>query len=636
MDPNYLWDEPTRADNSYHVVTGSGTDETAILDGFNITAGNADGERDTPISRGAGLYNVSGRPSITNCKFGRNSASEGCGIYNSGSNPTLANCIFVLNEAEHSGGGIYNDNSNPNLTHCNFYGNIAFYGGGMANHESSPILINCEFNGNMVLMIVWPDGDSMGGDGGGIHNINSNPTLSDCKFINNLAWQGAGMDNSQSNPILTRSKFSGNFSVEHGGGMSNSLSRPTLTNSIFSGNMAVQYGGGMDNSESNPSLINCTFSDNSADSGGGIGNFKSAPTLTNCILWGNTAFGGEQIELIDPPSSVSISYSNLQGGQAAVYDPCEALVWGAGNTDLDPFFVKSGYWADINNPNIIVEPFDPNAIWIDGDYHLKSEAGRWDSDGETWFIDDVTSPCIDTGDPTSDWSAELWPHGTRANMGAYGGTFQASRSLSDVGNIADLNRDGIVDSADMSIMVDYWLTDEPVYDIAPPPFGDGIVDIQDLIILAEHLFEEPAQRSQVTTVVIVRHAERSNGTLTEIGEKRAETLARLLSKVGVTAIFSTNYTRTIETANNTAERLGIPILFYTSIEGVADLIKSEYTGKVVLVVGHSNTVTQTVEALGVSSVPQFDGRYDNLYIVTIGPDSIALLTHLRFDIHPDL
>ena len=66
------------------------------------------------------------------------------------------------------------------------------------------------------------------------------------------------------------------------------------------------------------------------------------------------------------------------------------------------------------------------------------------------------------------------------------------------------------------------------------------------------------------------------------------------------------------------------------------MIKSEYPGKVVLVVGHSNTVSQTIEALGVSSAPPFDGKYDNLFIVTIRPDGIALLTHLRFDIHPDL
>ncbi len=54
----------------------------------------------------------------------------------------------------------------------------------------------------------------------------------------------------------------------------------------------------------------------------------------------------------------------------------------------------------------------------------------------------------------------------------------------------DFNNDEIVDSIDISMMIDYWGTDEPLYDIAPPPLGDGIVDIQDLILLSEHLFEE--------------------------------------------------------------------------------------------------------------------------------------------------
>ena len=56
--------------------------------------------------------------------------------------------------------------------------------------------------------------------------------------------------------------------------------------------------------------------------------------------------------------------------------------------------------------------------------------------------------------------------------------------------VVDFNGDGIVVSADMCMMVDHWLTDDPFYDIAPAPFGDGIVDVQDLILLAEHLFEE--------------------------------------------------------------------------------------------------------------------------------------------------
>ena len=56
--------------------------------------------------------------------------------------------------------------------------------------------------------------------------------------------------------------------------------------------------------------------------------------------------------------------------------------------------------------------------------------------------------------------------------------------------IVDFNVDGIVDAADMCIMIDYWQTDESLCDIGPTPLGDGIVDVQDLIVLAEHLFEE--------------------------------------------------------------------------------------------------------------------------------------------------
>jgi Tol biopolymer transport system component len=56
--------------------------------------------------------------------------------------------------------------------------------------------------------------------------------------------------------------------------------------------------------------------------------------------------------------------------------------------------------------------------------------------------------------------------------------------------VVDLNGDGIVDAADICIMVDHWGTDYSLCDIGPTPFGDGIVDVEDLIILAGHLFEE--------------------------------------------------------------------------------------------------------------------------------------------------
>jgi len=61
---------------------------------------------------------------------------------------------------------------------------------------------------------------------------------------------------------------------------------------------------------------------------------------------------------------------------------------------------------------------------------------------------------------------------------------------SSITPIVDLNVDGVVDSADMCIIVDHWGEDYSLCDIGPPPLGDGIVDVKDLIVLAEHLFED--------------------------------------------------------------------------------------------------------------------------------------------------
>jgi hypothetical protein len=63
-----------------------------------------------------------------------------------------------------------------------------------------------------------------------------------------------------------------------------------------------------------------------------------------------------------------------------------------------------------------------------GDYHLKSLAGRWDPVSESWMIDEATSPCIDAGDPKSPVLFEPFPNGGIINMGAYGGTSVASKS----------------------------------------------------------------------------------------------------------------------------------------------------------------------------------------------------------------
>jgi parallel beta-helix repeat protein len=163
-------------ENSYHVVTASGTGSTAILDGFTVTAGKANGS--SSRGYGAGMYNSSGSPTLINCTFSENSAYDGSGIYNySGSSPTLTNCTFSENSAlSGSGGGMFNGpDCNPTLTNCTFSNNDANTGGGgMYNQSGSPTVTNCTFTGNSATS----SGGGMCNLGGGGGNL----TVTNCTF----------------------------------------------------------------------------------------------------------------------------------------------------------------------------------------------------------------------------------------------------------------------------------------------------------------------------------------------------------------------------------------------------------------------------------------------------------------------
>jgi predicted outer membrane repeat protein len=189
-------------------------------------------------------------------------------------------------------------------------------------------------------------------------------------------------------------------------------SKPTLNNCLFSGNLAG-YGGGIFCTEEGCSTLNnCTFSDNTArEKGGGIYcEQRSELTITNSILWSNNAPDGPQIYLDHPHYNNCLSYTDIQGGVDNIYvDPDYSLNCGQGNIDADPRFVERGYWADANDPNIIVDPNDPNAVWVDGDYHLLPDF-----------------PCIDAGDPNyiaepneTDLDGNPRVSGDAIDMGAY-------------------------------------------------------------------------------------------------------------------------------------------------------------------------------------------------------------------------
>jgi hypothetical protein len=115
-----------------------------------------------------------------------------------------------------------------------------------------------------------------------------------------------------------------------------------------------------------------------------------------------------------PDTYGNLATTNVHGTPADV----------AMNISVDPYFASLGYWDENGTPG----DFNDDS-WIDGDYHLMSQVGRWDPITETWVSDDVISPCVDAGNPTSAWRNELLPNGKRINMGAYGGTPEASMSL---------------------------------------------------------------------------------------------------------------------------------------------------------------------------------------------------------------
>jgi len=139
-------------------------------------------------------------------------------------------------------------------------------------------------------------------------------------------------------------------------------------------------------------------------------------TVVNCIIWDCpqpvTLADSSNTEIEDTGSHITISYSVIPGGQDGVIisGTNSTVTWGQGNIDIDPQFT------------------DP----ANGDYHLKSQAERFDPDTQSWVIDDVASPCIDAGDPNSPVAFEPNPNGGIINMGAYGGTAEASKSPSGI------------------------------------------------------------------------------------------------------------------------------------------------------------------------------------------------------------
>ncbi|MGD8499606.1 MAG: hypothetical protein PVJ86_03110, partial [Phycisphaerales bacterium] len=339
---------------------------------------------------------------------------------------------------------------------------VEWSGGAILCRQSDPAIRNCIIAGNRTL----------NGTGGGIRTDGG--VIEDCKIEGNHALglrqygSGGGGVSCGSDTTISSCTISGNTAVTRGGGILCTSGATTIENCIVVGNSASEGGGIGCEWWAEAVIGNCTVSGNVASSsGGGLSALSSGATLANCILWGDDSGRGPEIDSYSLYGSfaITVSYSDIQGGQAAAsIGAGGSLIWGLGNIDADPCFA------------------DP----CSNDYHLQSAASRWDAGTKAWVMDVNTSSCIDAGDPDSDLTGELWPHGKRINMGAFGGTPQASMSLSNVGNKADLNNDDIVDFQDFSHFADNWQRKEAQVPLFADFDRNGIINFDDLAIFTDN------------------------------------------------------------------------------------------------------------------------------------------------------
>ena len=238
-----------RNDNALHVVQISNTDQTTVLDGFVITAGNANGANPAP------------------------NAGYGGGVLALNASPVLANLVISGNNATDSGGGVY---SGPTP-------------GSQDLLTPAPFLSNSTITGNLAP------------SGGGMMIDHSTATrLESITFQGNAADFGGGLSVNSSDPVLTNLTFGANTANSNGGGIYFSARGiPTLMNVTLSGNQATGSGGGIYISSGSPAFHNTLIA--------------NSPTGGDCVNDGGSGLSGSGNNLIEDSTQACGFANNVNG-----------------------------------------------------------------------------------------------------------------------------------------------------------------------------------------------------------------------------------------------------------------------------------------------------------------------------------
>jgi len=308
--------------------------------------------------------------------------------------------------------------------------------------------------------------DCIGLEGAGLLIRNSTGTrIIDCVIQNNtgthayMSARAAGVYIFLSEDVeFTGCEFISNRVQPSGNGGAMYLYRydATFRNCLFEGNYATSSGGVAYIEDGGLTFENCTFAGNSCGASGGcfwisyMGATHEA-VCTNSIFRDNSAGGSGDVVYL---SGVGTAGGVFRYGYCDINpsDMAHAALGGwvvqnlGGNVNVDPLFGYAGYWDS------------GVGEWIPGNYRLQSMVGRFNPITGGWVVDAAHSPCIDAGDPADDYSGEPGHNGERINMGAYGGTDEASQSpYCDTPIPADLTGDCRVDIEDFAELAAAWL-----------------------------------------------------------------------------------------------------------------------------------------------------------------------------------
>ncbi len=286
----------TTGDNSYNIVEAPGVNNLAVLDGFTLSKGIADGVTTPDTYVGGGVYIYAGSQVVINqCVFQECWGRGGPAIASYSSSPTITNCRFLNNYGAVRPGAVeFTGSPNSIVRDCWFESNSGAYGGALYLNESSSgcTIERCGFYDNFAV------------NGGAVSLAGfSASTFRACLFLKNqTGWRGA-------------------YQTQwNGGAVRNWCTDSVFVNCVFNANHAEGNGGALFDggpSGSNATIVNCTMVNNYSRDGGAVSGVSGhTPAVRNSIFWDNTAGGANPNSIV---GGVIVASSNLTAG--IVIDP---------------------------------------------------------------------------------------------------------------------------------------------------------------------------------------------------------------------------------------------------------------------------------------------------------------------------